>query len=182
MNNLQLPARLAPLLAFADVLDAAARESAKALTKIYREATRTSRGGTLRPGPDTPLWNELAKLAATHLERYGDKANLARILGVPRQRVHEYLVSKTACPDTERALMLLAWVLTAEKRKADPANSRTNRPRRRSTASATPFDSLSTAAATTTPTPAASAPAAPAAKADPDSVTYYVTLIPPALD
>jgi hypothetical protein len=181
MNNLHLPARLAPLLAFADVLDAAARESAKALTKVYREATRTSRGGTLRPGAETPLWNELAKLAASHLERYGDKANLARILGVPRQRVHEYLVSQTACPDTERALMLLAWVLTAEKRKANPAQSRINRPRRRS---ATPTTTASPASDTPAPTETTSpsAPSRPGAKPDPKSVTYYVTLIPPALD
>lgn len=178
MNNLHLPARLAPLLAFADVLDIAARESAKALTKVYRDATRTSRGGTLRPGADTPLWNELAKLAASHLERYGDKANLARILGVPRQRVHEYLVSKTACPDTERALMLLAWVLTAEKRKSSPEKTNPSRPRIRSTKSATPPAAVATAQSD----PAAAQPSNPGAKQDPKSVTYYVTLIPPALD
>lgn len=65
----------------------------------------------MRPGPGTPLWNELARAAAAELGRYGDKAKLARILGVPRQRLHEYLVAKTACPDTERALRLLAWVM-----------------------------------------------------------------------
>ncbi|MBW7894397.1 MAG: hypothetical protein H3C27_04720 [Opitutaceae bacterium] len=182
MNYLHLPARLAPLLAFADVLDAAARESTKALTKVYREATRTSRGGTLRPGADTPLWNELAKLAAGHLETYGDKANLARILGVPRQRVHEYLVAKTACPDTERALMLLAWVLTAEKRKTSPTQARIKRPRRRA-ATATKTAAPTTPVATT-PSDSASASSSPPSmdKSDPKSVTYYVTLIPPALD
>ena len=182
MNYLHLPARLAPLLAFADVLDVAARESAKALTKVYRDATRTSRGGTLRPGADTPLWNELAKLAASHLETYGDKANLARILGVPRQRVHEYLVAKTACPDTERALMLLAWVLTAEKRKASPDQSRIKRPRRRSAKRTQTAEPTATLAPPTPESVPTSAPAKPGAKSDPKSVTYYVTLIPPGLD
>ncbi|MFI5357437.1 MAG: hypothetical protein ACHQ4G_08895 [Opitutales bacterium] len=117
-----VPSRLVPLLEFAGTLDQAARESLKALRKAYREHSRAPRGGTLRPGPETPLWNELAALAAIQLSRYGDKANLARILGVPRQRVHEYLVAKTTCPDTERALMLLAWALDRQTRPAAQAN------------------------------------------------------------
>jgi hypothetical protein len=55
------------------------------------------------------LWNELAEAARAQLRRYGDKAGLARVLGVPRQRVHQYLVDKSACPDAERTLWLLAW-------------------------------------------------------------------------
>jgi hypothetical protein len=36
-------------------------------------------------------------------------ARLARILGVPRQRVDQYLGAKAAGPDAERTLLLLAW-------------------------------------------------------------------------
>jgi hypothetical protein len=112
--NTYTPARLRPLLEFADILELAARETTLTLRKSYHERTRRRRGATLRPGAGTPLWNELARLAAHYVVRYGDKARLARVLGVPRQRVHEYLVSRTACPDTERALRLLAWVLARQ--------------------------------------------------------------------
>ena len=105
-----LSPRLRLLLPILDLLIAVAEESAKAAHKTYKEAKRRRVGATLRPGADTPLWNELAAAAATQLVRYGDKARLARILGVPRQRVHQYVRSKTACPDAERTLLLLAWV------------------------------------------------------------------------
>ncbi|MCC6414923.1 MAG: hypothetical protein IT582_03325 [Opitutaceae bacterium] len=107
--------RLVALGELADLLADAARETAVAAHKHYRAARRKNVGATLRPGPDTPLWNELAKLTAGKIRRYGDKANLARELGVPRQRVHEYLVAKTACPDTERALRLLVWLVDVPK-------------------------------------------------------------------
>ena len=92
-----------------DLLLLAAEDSAKTARKTYREQTRSRRGATLRPGPETPLWNELAAAAREQLHVYGDKAKLARILGVPRQRVHQYLQSATACPDAERTLLLLSW-------------------------------------------------------------------------
>lgn len=67
-------------------------------------------GITLKPGPDTPVWNELVKHAAPYLRKRGDKVRLARLLGVPRQRIHQLLVARTACADAERTLLLLAWV------------------------------------------------------------------------
>lgn len=65
---------------------------------------------TLRPGPDTPVWNQLVKHAAPYLRKRGDKVKLARLLGVPRQRLHQLLVERSACADAERTLLLLAWV------------------------------------------------------------------------
>jgi hypothetical protein len=115
--NTYTPARMRGLLELCDILEMAARESSKELLKTYRRRTRKSLGGTLRPGPETPLWNEFARIAAGQLNRYGDKAKLARILGVPRQRVNEYLVSRTACPDTERTLRLLVWILARQAGK-----------------------------------------------------------------
>ncbi len=108
---------LVPLL---DLLTFAAEQSAHAARKVYRVARRQRRGATLRPGPHTPLWNELVKEARTHLGRYGEKAKLARILGVPRQRVHQYLRAKSAGPDAERTLRLLIWV-HARRSGRDPA-------------------------------------------------------------
>lgn len=102
-----------------DFIDLCARFTAVAAARC-REANkrRPRRRGyaALHPGPDTPLWNELAALCEAHLTRYGSKANLGRILGVPRQRIHKLLVAKTACADAERTLQLLGWLAECRKR------------------------------------------------------------------
>ena len=105
-----LPARMKQVMPLVDLLILAAEESAKSARAAYKERKRPRRGATLRPGPETPLWNELVVAAREQLGGYGDKARLARILGVPRQRVHQYLRAASACPDAERTLLLLAWV------------------------------------------------------------------------
>lgn len=105
-----LPGRVRQLLPLIDLLILAAEETARAARKTFREHRRRRVGASLRPGPLTPLWNELAAAASAELQRYGDQARLARVLGVPRQRVHQYLRAKSACPDAERTLLLLAWV------------------------------------------------------------------------
>jgi len=64
---------------------------------------------------DTPLWNELVRRVAPHLARRGSKAQLARQLGLPRQRLQDCLKSKHAMLDGERTLLLLTW-LTAKER------------------------------------------------------------------
>ena len=102
--------RLRLLEGLTEGLAHAAQETAKAARKSYKEYTRISRGATIRPGPDTPLWNELAAEARGLIRHYGEKANLARFLGVPRQRLHQYLMEQSAGPDAERTLLLLAWV------------------------------------------------------------------------
>lgn len=109
--------RIAPLT---DVLIAAAEATAKLARKKYREARRRRGYEALRPGSDTPLWNELARACVSDLARYGEKAKLARLLGVSRQRLHMLLVAQTACADAERALQLLAW-LQARRHGRDPA-------------------------------------------------------------
>jgi hypothetical protein len=104
--SLDLPAEL--VLALFDAAAAAARAAAR--VGRSRAATRTRRGCTLRPGTATPVWNELAKHAAGLLRNRGDKARLARILGVPRQRLQDCLRARTACLDAERTLLLLCWI------------------------------------------------------------------------
>lgn len=109
--------RLEPIT---DGLFAAAAITAKKAAKTYR-ATRRRRGyAALRPGPDTPLWNELARACEREFARYGEKAKLARLLGISRQRLHLLLVAKTACCDAERTLQLLGW-LAARRRGLDPS-------------------------------------------------------------
>jgi hypothetical protein len=101
-------------------LVAAAELAAKAARRKYREATRRRIGAALKPGPDTPLWNELARACAANLTRYGEKARLARLLGISRQRLHVLLVSRSACADAERTLQLMTW-LQARRNGDDPA-------------------------------------------------------------
>jgi len=113
-------AQLNQLLSAADILVTGAQAAARTARQKYRAATRLRRGRALHPGPDTPLWNELATTTQKLLKRRGEKAKLARYLGVPRQRIHLLLVAKTACPDAERALQLLAWV-DARRAGRDPA-------------------------------------------------------------
>ena len=112
--------RLRQLEPLTDALTAAAQATAKATRRKYREVTRRKGFAALKPGSETPLWNELARACEAELTRYGEKARLARILGVHRQRLHVLLVSKTACADAERTLQLMSWL--ADRRKGiDPA-------------------------------------------------------------
>lgn len=116
----RLPSNLRPIEPLAEGIVAAAAATAKAATKTYKALRRRRGYAALRPGADTPLWNELARACAKQLTRYGDQAKLARILGVPRQRVHMLLITKTAYPDAERTLRLLAW-LSARRKGFRPA-------------------------------------------------------------
>jgi hypothetical protein len=47
--------------------------------------------------------------------RYGDQANLGRILGLPRQRVNAFITGGGQMPDAERTLQLLAWLMAAQR-------------------------------------------------------------------
>ncbi len=106
---LPLNPELRLLLQMADLLAMEGEELARAAARhLLRPAAR--RNATLRPGLDTPLWNALVAAVRPHLRRRGAKINLGRELGVPPQRIHEYVVARTAAPDAERTLALLVWL------------------------------------------------------------------------
>lgn len=89
----------------------AANATAVARAKAARRRNREPRRGmTLRPGPDTPLWRELVRQVRPHLRKYGAKAQLARLLGLPRQRLQDCLKAGSASLDAERTLLLLGWL------------------------------------------------------------------------
>lgn len=102
-------ARLNRALALADLLEIPATALARELRQRMKPKPR-SRGATLRPGPDTPLWLALATAARPYLKRYGAKSRLARVLGVDPARVHEFFEARTAMPDAERTIFLLLWL------------------------------------------------------------------------
>lgn len=99
---------LRPALEIAELL---AQEASRSIRQDWRSRNRRRRyDQTLRPGVCTPLWNALAAEVCRLLLRHGTKAALGRYLGVPRQRVHDYLKAHSAMPDAERVLRLVAWV------------------------------------------------------------------------
>jgi len=98
------------LLGLLDMLESIAQEQAKAACKRAANTRQPARGLAIKPGSATPLWNSLATQVTTRLHRRGDKTNLGRFLGLPRQRVHQLFVERSAVPDAERALLTLAWL------------------------------------------------------------------------
>jgi hypothetical protein len=101
------------LLILSEAAEQAARRAMRALKHRFRKRV----GATLRPGPRTPLWNELVRQAQPHLRRRGSKSDLARLLGVPRQRLQDCLKAKTATLDAERTLLLVCWVAAKQQNR-----------------------------------------------------------------
>lgn len=95
----------------AEAAEAAARRAMKSIRHRYRRRV----GATLRPGAATPLWNELVSQAQPLLRKRGSKAQLARLLKLPRQRLQDCLKAKSACLDAERTLLLLCWIATRQQ-------------------------------------------------------------------
>jgi len=97
-----------------DALLHAARETGLHVAKLARDRPQKAYR-TLKPGSETPLWNELRRRTASHVSKRGEKTLLARFLGVSRQRLHLMIKANSACPDAERTLLLLAWVVSREQ-------------------------------------------------------------------
>ena len=106
----------------AAAIQLAAIEIAKGTSKAFRISRRDSdpAGSTLRPGKETPLWNELREQLKPHLKQRGNQAKLGRLLGLPRQRINAFVTSGGQMPDAERTLQLLAWLM-AVRSKSPPA-------------------------------------------------------------
>ena len=109
LPSLPVNPRLRAALQLSNLLAMQAEELARAAARLTLRAPPT-RNSTLRPGPDTPLWNALVAAVRPHLRRRGEKINLGRELGLPPQRIHEYFVARTAAPDAERTLALMIWL------------------------------------------------------------------------
>lgn len=104
---------------FDDLVGGLLAEAAAAVLDARERARLRSRrkvGATLRPGKATPLWNELRKTLRIATAKRGEQVKLARVLGLPRQRVNNYLTRGKQMPDAERTLLMLGW-LAARARK-----------------------------------------------------------------
>ncbi len=96
-------------LELGDLLLDAAEASAKHAKKLLQPRRRGSYK-TRRPGLDSPMWNICATLLREELRPFGSQARLARYLGIPRQRLHDFLTGRKRLPDAELTLQLLAWL------------------------------------------------------------------------
>ena len=108
-----IPPSLRPWLEIAVLL----AEEAAAQARRVPAALRPRRHGvfvTRRPGVESPMWNLLAALLREELKPLGSKVRLARYLGVPKQRLHDFLKGKSRLPDAELTLQMLHWL--AQKR------------------------------------------------------------------
>lgn len=91
----------------------------RALRKNLR-ARRKASYSTLRPGPETFMWNQLALHLRDEMRPPGTKVRVARYLGIPKQRISDFLAGRRRMPDAETTLRLLHWL--AEKRAGrDPS-------------------------------------------------------------
>jgi len=107
--------KLGQLLAMAEVLESLSVELVAQMRKRMKPLPR-SRGATLRPGVETPLWMVLVRELEPHLAKRGTKALLARELGLHRSQVSKFVRGKSAMPDAERALQLLVWLVRQKQR------------------------------------------------------------------
>ena len=104
-----------PVLA---LLDASVEEARKAARQKRLPVTKARRRGwQLQPGGDTPLWNELLRRVRTRMRRRGDQAQLARVLGLSRQRLNRCLTGQAALLDAERTLLLLGWLAARDEER-----------------------------------------------------------------
>jgi hypothetical protein len=113
--QLKLPKQMELPAGLGEILAEAAISYLKDRQRVLRPARRPHKGGTLRPGKDTPLWNALVAAVRPHLRAYGAQVNLGRLLALDRQTVHAYFVARTRMPDAERALQLLTWLMAVRQ-------------------------------------------------------------------
>jgi len=74
------------------------------------QTRRSAAYRTRRPGVESPLWNLCATLLRGALRPYGAKARLARYLGIPPQRLSDFLTGRRRLPDAELTLRMLHWL------------------------------------------------------------------------
>jgi len=103
------------VLGLFEAAEAVTQATALKIKKARLLGKRRKTGLTLRPGADTPLWNELVRHTLPLLGRRGSKARLARFLRLPRQRMQDCLKAKQAALDAERTLLLLCWVTARQQ-------------------------------------------------------------------
>ena len=101
--------RLKLWMDIADALAIAAYTGARRVRLAWhRRGAKPHR--TRRPGVHSPMWNVCVTELRRALRPYGSKARLARYLGIPRQRLQDFLKARNRLPDAELTVRLLHWL------------------------------------------------------------------------
>ena len=87
---------MATWLELSEILFAAGEEGLQALQKKFRPRRKGSYK-TIRPGPFTPMWNQLRIALRSELKPYGSKVRLARIKNTVA--LDEIAVSENLLPE-----------------------------------------------------------------------------------
>ena len=111
--NYPIHPRLKVWLQLGGLLYDAAELAAQSAKRLLRERRRGSYR-TRRPGVESPMWNICAEQLRAELKPVGSKVRLARFLGIPKQRLNDFLKANARLPDAEVTLQLLNWL--AQKR------------------------------------------------------------------
>jgi len=56
------------------------------------------------------MWNACAAMLRKELKPHGSKVRLARYLGIPKQRVSDFLRNGSRMPEAETLLQILNWL------------------------------------------------------------------------
>ena len=99
----------------AEIAVIAAKQAKKTLRRKRRGAYLTR-----RPGVDTPRWNACVQMLRIELQSHGSKVQLARYLGIPKQRVTDFVTNESRMPDAETLLQMLDW-LSRRRAGEDPS-------------------------------------------------------------
>ncbi|GAB5560935.1 MAG: hypothetical protein SynsKO_25820 [Synoicihabitans sp.] len=102
--------------------NALARVAVLAAKKSKKAMRRKRRGSylTRRPGADTPMWNACVQMLKIELQVHGSKVQLARYLGIPKQRVTDFVTNQSRMPDAETLLQIMEW-LSRRRTGEDPS-------------------------------------------------------------
>lgn len=117
-----IPLPLKITISLAEGLALAAAEAGKMALRASRRMTRGRPTPHRVPGDATPMWNVLAEQVRDQLVTCprGSRVHLARYLGVPKQRVTDYLRGHRRLPDAETTLRLVHW-LSEQRAGRNPA-------------------------------------------------------------
>ncbi|MBA3849311.1 MAG: hypothetical protein C0502_04870 [Opitutus sp.] len=107
------------------LVDASVLAVQSGVRKLRPAPVRKSRGATLRPGAETPLWLALSDKARPLLRRRGARTLLARELGVHCSRITEYFLKQNAMPDAERTIQLMIWLAREQRMRGERPKRKT---------------------------------------------------------
>ncbi|MCC5024712.1 MAG: hypothetical protein J6386_18810 [Candidatus Synoicihabitans palmerolidicus] len=102
--------RLKTLIRTGESIITAAQLAEELIRKARRKRRPYHTVPKRHPGSDTPMWNAVVASLRIELTAHRNKTRLARYLGLPPQRIFDYVRGRRRLPDTETLLLILHWI------------------------------------------------------------------------